>query len=129
LAKGDGLRGDEFVLGSFPIYEVDVEQIRKDARCTAIMSLMTDEELRQRGLDEKAQREMYRKLGITAYVRCPIDDDDDQRSTEFFEASKVLHDLIYEKDHKVFLHCLAGTTRAPTLALIYLCLFMKSTKW
>jgi len=45
------------------------------------------------------------------------------------EAAKRLNWLINEKNCKVYIHDTAGATRAPCVAIVYTCLYMKHPKW
>ena len=40
------------VTGPFPLYENDVDHIVSKAKVNAVLNLMTDNEMRQRGMDE-----------------------------------------------------------------------------
>lgn len=40
------------ILGSYPLYEVDVDRMQMDGRITAVLSLQSNEEIAQRGVDE-----------------------------------------------------------------------------
>ena len=68
-------------------------------------------------------RNIYKSKGIQ-YVRCPINDSatDNNYSTDLFEATKLLNDLVDKQKLNVFVHCNQGFTRTPTLALVYICL-------
>lgn len=65
------------VLGSYPLFEVDVRKISKDQNITAVLSLQTDEEIVQRGINERLLVEEFRKVGIKTYYRYGISDDDE----------------------------------------------------
>jgi len=45
------------------------------------------------------------------------------------EAAMKLNWLINEKNCKVFIHDTAGATRAPNVAIVYTCLYMKHQFW
>ena len=45
------------------------------------------------------------------------------------EAAKRLNYLINEKKMKVYLHDTSGATRAPSVAITYMCLYMKHSNW
>lgn len=47
----------------------------KNGRVTAVISLQSDEEMEQRGINEYELKTWYQKLGIKSYVRVPVNDD------------------------------------------------------
>lgn len=59
----------------------------------------------------------------------PLDDESelDLYSEKLFEAAQQLHQLLIQG--KVFVHCMSGTTRSPTLIIVYLCLYLKHKNW
>jgi protein-tyrosine phosphatase len=60
----------------------------------------------------------------------PISDvKEDEYMEQLFEASQHLFELIDKQGHHVFLHCSSGVSRGPTLALVYLSLFLKHKDW
>lgn len=94
------------------------------------MSIQSDYELAQRGINEDQVVNWYRRNGIQTYLRIPVSDDDEGRySKDMFEAQKVLADWIINKNHRVYLHDTTGVSRCATLADVYLCLNMKSQNW
>ena len=61
------------------------------------------------------------------FVRIPLNDyEDDQYSFDLISAAK---ELCKNSKSKVYLHCASGVSRAPTLALVYMCLFKKIDQW
>lgn len=52
------------IVGSYPALESEVEKIVKQSRSTVIMSLLTDQEITQRGIDEQKLKQLYIKKGI-----------------------------------------------------------------
>ena len=60
----------------------------------------------------------------------PLDDELelDIYSEKLFEAAQQLNSLLTD-DHRVFVHCMSGATRSPTLVICYLCLFLKHKNW
>lgn len=118
------------ILGSYPLFEVDVRKISKEQNITAVLSLQTDEEVAQRGINERLLVEEFRKHGIKTYYRYGISDDDEQIYCEdLFEAQQILQDLIEKRKERVYLHCTSGLTRCTTLTCVYACLNMRSSKW
>jgi len=52
-------RQHNVVIGSYPLYEVDVEKMVKNGKVTAVLNLQTDEEMVQRGLKENQIKTWY----------------------------------------------------------------------
>jgi hypothetical protein len=52
------------ILGSYPLFEVDVQTISEKSRATAVLSIQSDYEMAQRGIDEKVNANWYKKYGI-----------------------------------------------------------------
>ena len=70
--------GGEFkniVMGPYPLYEVDVDQLVQKTKVTSVLSVQTDMELKQRGIDEVQLKNWYKKNGVRDYQRIPITDD------------------------------------------------------
>lgn len=64
------------------------------------------------------------------YVRIPVEDKGapEVYADELVKVCATLNRLL-QKRHRVYVHCTAGQSRSTTLALIYLCLYVKSNKW
>lgn len=72
----------------------------------------------------------YKSRGINLVVNYPVSDiNEDEYIENLFQASQHLHDLIDIKGHHVFVHCSSGVSRAPTLVLVYLALFLQHKHW
>ena len=117
------------ILGSYPLYEVDVDRMMEDGRITAVLSLQSNEEIAQRGVDEQEMRAWLSKHRMQ-YLRRPVDDlaTTEDYADALFDAAVQL-DRLLEKRHRVYVHCTAGQSRSTTLAITYLCLFIKSKHW
>ena len=90
---------------------------------------MTDNEMKQRGMDENTIKQWYQSKGIKDYIRFPlVDNETNQYVDKLFEASKAL-DHLMEKNRTVYIHSCAGQSRCTTLTAFYLCLFMKAKNW
>ena len=73
---------------------------------------------------------IYKQYGINMVLNYPIADvKEEEYMEQLFEASLHLHDLIDKQGFHVYLHCSAGVSRGPTLAMVYLALFMKHKYW
>lgn len=111
------------IIGSYPLYEVDVNKMVKNGKVTAVLSLQSDEEMRQRNISENQLKAWYQKHGIHSYVRVPVNDDNLEIYSEHnFQACKALDHLL-DKKNRVYIHCTAGLSRSTTVAITYLSLF------
>ena len=119
----------DIILGSYPLYEVDVDRMQDDGRITAVLSLQSNEEIAKRGVDEKEMRDWLSKHRME-YLRRPLDDlaSTEDYADALFDTAVQLGRLL-EKRHRVYIHCTAGQSRSTTLAITYLCLFIKSKHW
>jgi protein-tyrosine phosphatase len=119
----------KIVTGPYPLYEVDVESIVNKGKIDAVLNLMTDTEMKMRGLNDNQLREWYQNKGVKDYIRHPMLDMNTRKYVDsLFEASKAL-DSLRENDRTVYVHSCAGQSRCTTLAAFYLCLFMKAKNW
>ena len=46
------------------MFEVDVQTISEKSKATAVLSIQSDYEMAQRGIDEKVNANWYKKYGI-----------------------------------------------------------------
>ena len=70
----------------------------------------------------------YGRCAINFSKHFPVDDVSlDSQSTldAIFIAAQYMDDMINDKGLSVFIHSGNGHTRAPTIVLVYLCLFKK----
>jgi hypothetical protein len=73
----------------------------------------------------------YSRCGINVSKQLPVDDTDmDSQTTldSMFMAAQYVDDMINDKGLTVFIHSANGHTRAPTIALVYMCLFKKHSQ-
>lgn len=63
----DGKDKTNILIGSYPLFETDVKDLAKNGHADAILSLMSDQELVQRGINEDLQKAMLIKNGINIY--------------------------------------------------------------
>lgn len=72
----------------------------------------------------------YRSKGIAHIVNHEIDYDEEQKMfKDYAEAAQRLNNLINDRGLKVYLHDTSSITRAPTLTVIYMCLFLRHQDW
>jgi protein-tyrosine phosphatase len=99
------------LVGSYPLDSEEVEELRS-AGITAILSLQTDEDLEERGIDWE------RKAALAANLT--FRDFDTADLQQKLPNCVVLLDRMLKAGHTVYLHCTAGVNRSPTVAAVYL---------
>ena len=75
-------------------------------------------------------KELYGKHGIYSVKNLPIPEFNrlSQLCNLLFDACKYLDEILMTH-RKVYVHCTSGMTRAPTLVILYLCLYCKVQSW
>jgi len=104
------------LVGSYPLDRKEIEELRS-AGFTAILSLQTDEDLGERGI------EWERKAALAAnltFRSLPVRDFDAADLQEKLPSCVVLLDTMLQAGHTVYVHCTAGQGRSPTVAAAYL---------
>ena len=67
---------------------------------------------------------MARQYGLTVYYNQAVNDNTiPTYCKDVFCAAQLLHKLIAEQQHHVFVHCAAGVSRCTTLFLVYVALY------
>ena len=114
------------VLGPYPLYAVDVEAIARTG-AKAVLNLQMPDEHMNREVDTKLIEQSYRSRGINTFHNVPVDDQSEHALvTALMEAAARLNHLINEKKMKVYVHCKSSVTRAPSVAIVYLCLYVRT---
>lgn len=98
-------------------------------RVQALLNLLTENQMAERGIDWARLQGELRAEGVTHVVHCPVDINTNVNHEQVFEAAQRLHDLVSERNARVFVQCQAGLTTAPTVALAYLALFKRVDTW
>lgn len=107
-------------LGPHPRDDADVEAIAA-VGVTAVLSLQTDDDLREHGVDLAVLDGAYARRGIR-HERFPIRDfDQADLLAKLAAAVDRLHRL-RAKGHRVYVHCTAGMGRSPAVVVGELCL-------
>jgi protein-tyrosine phosphatase len=110
---------DHLYIGTHPEGPEDIKELKARCRVTAILNLQTERDFRQRDLDWPRMEALYKKAGISVY-RVPMRDFDyDHQEEQLPEAVKTLSTLL-ASGHTVYLHCNAGLSRSPLVAMAYL---------
>jgi protein-tyrosine phosphatase len=89
----------------------------KSLRITAVLSLQTGEDLRQGGIER--ERKAATKASLT-FRNVPVEDFDPTDLQRRLPDCVTALDRLLKAGHTVYLHCTAGVTRSPTVAVAYL---------
>jgi protein-tyrosine phosphatase len=105
-------------VGSFPETLKGINTLKRIG-ATAVLNLQTSDDERYLKIDWTALQRVYEDCGIKVR-RVPVRDFDPEDLEEKLPACiRELHDLL-SSGHVVYLHCTAGSGRAPTVAIAYL---------
>lgn len=116
-------------LGSYTLHEQDVARVYEE-RCNAVLNIMTEQDMRQRGINWSQMCNWYHNRGINSIIHDPVCDNmEAEYCDDLFRAAIKLYELNVIQGKKVFLNCTAGVSRGPTLLIIYLALFIRHPSW
>ena len=105
-------------IGSFPESLKDINTLKRIG-VTAVLNLQTGDDERYLKIDWRELEKTYEIYGIKVR-RIPVGDFDPEDLEEKLPACiRELHDLL-SSGHVVYLHCSAGSSRSPTVAIAYL---------
>jgi protein-tyrosine phosphatase len=104
------------LVGSCPLDTNEVEELRS-VGVTAILSLQTDEDTGERGIEWEKRAALAAKLTFRSMPVRDFDTADLQRKLP--ECVAALGRML-NAGHIVYLHCTAGRGRSPTVAAAYL---------
>ena len=94
-----------------------------------MLNLQRTEDFRVCNINRLKLGKAYRQANITE-INMPIDDSHEEKFlATLFEACVKLDYLLESEGHSVYVHCISGITRAPTVIAGYLCLFVKHPDW
>lgn len=106
----------DLFVGPDPRDSADFEALRS-LKITAILSLQTKDDLRDRGFGW--EREAARAAGLD-FLNMPVTDfDSADLQHKLPECVKAL-DQMLKAGHSVYVHCTAGVSRSPTVVVAYL---------
>jgi protein-tyrosine phosphatase len=109
---------DHLYIGSCPATAEDIEVLYQNG-ITAVLNLQTDEDEVYEKLDWPRLDASYRSHGID-FRRVPVRDfDPEDLAAKLPRCVSTLRELL-DAGNTVYMHCTAGTGRAPTLAIAYL---------
>lgn len=104
------------LVGSYPLDSKEVEELRS-VGITAILSLQTNEDLAERGIEWEKDAALAANLSFQSVPVSDFDAEDLQRK---LPKCVVVLDRMLKAGHTVYLHCTAGAGRSPTVAAAYL---------
>ncbi len=109
----------ELLVGRCPAAAEDVEWLRAREAVTAALSLQTDEDLRELGLEWAEMAGWYAAAGIRC-LRLPVRDGYPEELRLRLPACARSLDELLAAGHRVYLHCSAGVNRSPSVAIAWL---------
>lgn len=106
-------------LGSCPVSEEEIGRLVQGTCISAILNVLTDEDLERLGGDWLRIYALCRRLDVEV-CRLPVKDgDSDDLRMKLPDCVKLLDGLL-AAEHTVYLHCAAGIERSPSIAIAYL---------
>jgi protein-tyrosine phosphatase len=106
-------------VGSHPRNPEEIDRLVREARISAILSLLTDEDLGRLGVDwPELQAQCGRRR--VELRRLPVIDGDTADLRERLVDCVCVLDGLLAAGRTVYLHCAAGIERSPSVAIAYL---------
>jgi hypothetical protein len=106
-------------VGSCPHDEREVGRLVQEARISAILCLLSDEDIERLELDWPHLEE-FGRLRRIEMSRLPVTDGDTRDLQGKLPECVRLLDRLLAAGHSVYLHCAAGIERSPSVAVAYL---------
>lgn len=103
-------------VGPNPLCDVDFEEL-KSQNITAILSLQTEEDLREGGMD--LAQEAATTAGLV-FRSVPVRDFDPADLALRLPDCVTALERLLNDGHAVYVHCTAGVNRSPTVVIAYL---------
>lgn len=114
----DLITRDLFV-GSYPQSTVDIDQLHRGPRITAVLNLQTDDDFKVRKINWPALKAHYLARDMSCH-RIPIVDFDDDDLTRHLVSAAEFVDQFITAGHRLYVHCTAGMERSPSVIAAYL---------
>lgn len=109
----------ELFVGSYPQGIGEIDRLKRETGVTAVLSLQTDDDLRHLNVDWDELTAYYAACEIELR-RIPIRDGDPVDLQVNLPESVKLLDELMSAGHTVYVHCTAGSGRAPSVVVAYL---------
>jgi protein-tyrosine phosphatase len=107
------------LVGAFPESSHEVEMLRRHEGVTAVLNLQTDEDLHAGNFFAAPLESLYTGSGVEL-CRVPVRDFDESHLRQRLPECVAALNRLLEEGHTVYLHCTAGASRSPTVAIAYL---------
>ncbi len=106
-------------VGSCPRTTDDIDHAARETRLSAIFSLVTDDDIDRLGVPWMDLEAHCRRRAIDL-VRKPVIDGSSADLRQQLPGCVLVLDKLLAAGHVVFLHCVSGIERAPSVAVAYL---------
>lgn len=106
-------------IGAAPRSQGDVAGLKGILGISALLSLQTERDLDALDLSWDQVHEWYNVLGIEAH-RLPIEDFSPEALIDRIDEAVGALATLLEAGHTVYMHCMAGVNRSPSVAVAYL---------
>lgn len=124
----DKIGDTKIFMGTYPLVQDDIFKMR-DKGITGVLNLQTENDIKQRGVPWKQLKSIYQQCNIRSF-RFPLsDNNEDDYCANLFMVAQHLNNMINNMGLTVYIHCTSGISRAPTVVLVYLCLFKRVKQW
>ncbi|HYK87297.1 MAG TPA: dual specificity protein phosphatase family protein [Acidobacteriota bacterium] len=107
-------------VGSCPRNVQEIDRLVHEARISAILSLLTDHDIERLGHDWPLCLAHCALRGVELH-RFPIIDGNSEDLRERLPDCVRMLDELLVKGHTVYLHCVAGIERSPSVVIAYFC--------
>lgn len=108
----------ELFVGSSPLTKEDVRKLAVQG-VTAVLNLTTDDDLNWYKINVTKMMEHFHMVNIE-YHRLPVEDFNVTELSAKLPECIAAVDQILRSGHRLYLHCIAGVNRSPTVAIAYL---------
>lgn len=110
---------EDLWVGQYPASPEFVTTLAVDVGITGLVSVQTDEDLADLGVNWPATERYLRSQNITVH-RVPIRDFDARALEQGLEAAVVAVNFLRATGCRTYIHCTAGINRSPSVAIAYL---------
>ncbi|MDQ7828019.1 MAG: dual specificity protein phosphatase family protein [Armatimonadota bacterium] len=109
----------DLYIGTAPRSATDLALLKDATGITAVLSLQTPRDLDALGLRREEVEGWARALGLV-WRNIPVEDFSPEALIERLDEAVAELTRLFQSGHRVYLHCTAGVSRSPSVALAYL---------